>query len=169
MNPILQKTQDATLAKADPRLRPVIQKVVEAGKKLLYSDQTRKMVVSQLHQGTDPESIGAGVAKLFGVLFHQSKNTIPMQAGIPAATLLLCEVLQFMEDGGAVKVDANFLAECTKAMGSAILQMLGITPDKLQGMVDKAKGAQAGAPGQPAAGVPAAPPPGIVAGAQGAA
>lgn len=158
-NPLLQKTEAATLAKADKRLRPVIEKIVAAGKKVMYSDGTRQMMMDQLKQGVDPENIGAGIAKLMGVLFNQSKNTIPMQAGIPAATILLCEALQFIEDSGKAKVDENLLAESAKAMGSAILQMFGVTPERLQGMMGKAQAAAQPAPEQPAA------PGGIVQGA----
>lgn len=91
-------------------------------------------------------------------MFNQSKHTIPMPALIPAATILMCEALQFMEDAGAVEVDNEFMSECTKALGSNILQLLKITPERLQSMIDKSGGQ----------GMPAAPAPqSIVSGAQG--
>lgn len=155
MNPILEKTKAAILQKVDQRLVPAIKKTVAAGEKVMYSDQTRQMFIDQLKQGADPETIGAGVAKLVGILRNQSKGTLPMEILVPAATILMCEGLQFMEDAGAVKVDAAFLAECTKAMSSSLLQLFKVSPEQIQGFVDKAKGSQ-----------PAQPQPGIVAGAQ---
>jgi hypothetical protein len=78
---------------------------------------------------------------------------------------LLCEGLQFLEDAGKVKVDANFLAECMKEMGSAVLQVFGVSPQKLQSIIG-----QQGQPAQPTppqGAMPPAPPPGgIVTGAQ---
>jgi hypothetical protein len=164
MNPILEQAKAAVLQKADPRLTPTINKVVHAGEKVMYAPETRKELMAALGDGSNPESIGSGIAKVLAVLFHKSKGTLPMQVGVPAATLLLLEALQFVEDAGKAKVTPEMLAECTKAMGSAVLQMFGITPDKLQAMFSQgdSQGAPAGAaPPQPAA------PGGIVAGAQG--
>lgn len=138
MNPILQQTKDAILKKADPRMVPVIKKIEAAGLKVMYSEKTREMMVKQLGDGKDPELIGAGVAKLVGILYGESRKTAPMQALMPAAVLLLCEGLDFLEQAGAVQVDADFLSECTLAMGSSVAQLFGATPDKLQGMLDKA-------------------------------
>ena len=162
MNQLLANTKSAILKKADPRLVPAIDKTVTAGQKVMYADSTRQMLKAQLGKGNDPETIGAGIAKLAGILYNQSKKQLPPQILIPASTVLLCEGLQFLEDAGTVKVDANFLAECTKAMGSALAQLFGATPDKLQGMVNQAQSQQ------PAQGAQPAPPAGIVAGAQGA-
>ena len=158
MNPLLQQTQAAILKKADPRLVPVINKLVSAGKTVMYSKQTRGMMIKQLGTGDDPELIGSGIAKLIGILYNQSKKTAPLQALIPAAVLLLVEGLDFLEKAGTVQISNDFLAECTMAMGSSVAQMFGATPEQLQGMVNK---------GKPAAPSPATPQPGIL--AQGAA
>jgi hypothetical protein len=163
MNPLLEKTRAAILDKSQPQLRKPIEKTVEAGKKVMYDEKTRDMAVQQLSAGSDPESIGSAVAKLAAILFNQAKGAMPMQVLIPASTVLLCEALQFLEDAGSVQVTPDFLAECTMAMTSAVLQAFGATPEQIQGYIDKAKGGQ-GAPAQPAA----QPSGGIVAGAQGA-
>lgn len=161
MNPLLEKTKAAILQKADPRLVPVINKLVDAGKQVMYGEKSRGLMIKELGDGKDPEQIGAGVAKLVAVLFNESKKTAPMQALIPAAVLLLCEGLSFLEEAGTVQVTNDFLSECTMAMGSNVAQMFGATPDKLQGMIDKS-----GQGAAPAAGVPPAAPGGILAGAQ---
>jgi hypothetical protein len=164
MNPLLQKTTQAVLQKADPRIRPVIEKLFQAGKKVMYAPQTRQFMVKQLGDGKDPEAVGAGVAKIIAIIFNQSNKTAPMQALIPAAVLLLMEGLQFLEDAGAIKVNPQSLAQYTQAMGSSVLQMFGVTPDKLQGMVNTSKTATTPAP--TAAAVP--PAGGILNQAQGA-
>jgi hypothetical protein len=166
MNPILEQAKAAVLKKADPRLAPVIQRTVQAGEKVMYAPETRKELIAALGDGSNPESIGAGIAKVLAVLFRKSNGTLPMQVGVPAATLLLLEALQFIEDGGKAAVTPEMLAECTKAMGSAVLQMFGITPDKLQAMFAQGGGQAApAAPQQPQQPQPG----GIVAGAQGGA
>lgn len=175
-NPLIDQTKQAIMQKSDERIRPVIEKVVAAGEKTMYAPSTREMTLQQLGDGTDPEKIGAGVAKLLGILYNQSRNTIPMQAMIPASIILLCEGLQFLEDGGARTIDADFLSQCTQATASNLLQLFGVTPDKLQSMIGQAApgGSQPNAaPPAPGAegGVPVAPaqPAGIVGAAQGVA
>lgn len=159
MNEILEKTKAAVLQKADPRLVPVINKLVAAGQKVMYGEKSRGMMIKELGDGRDPEKIGAGVAKLVAILFNESKKTAPMQALIPAAVLLMCEGLNFLEEAGTVQVTNEFLSECTMAMGSNVAQMFGATPDKLQGFVDQGKSGQGAAPGA----APGAPPPAAVA------
>ena len=148
MNDLMKKAAADRMAKVNPKLVPVVEKVVESGKKVMYAEQTRGMFLEAMKAGTDPESIGAAVAKLMGILQNQAKGTIPAEVLIPAATLLLFEGLAFLEDAGMATVDANFLAECTQAMGSAMLQMMGVSPEKLQGMMQQ--GAPQGQPAQPA-------------------
>jgi peptidoglycan hydrolase-like protein with peptidoglycan-binding domain len=178
MNALLQKAEAAYKAKIDPRLLPVVMKIVSAGKQVMYSPQTRHMMQAQLAGGADPEKIGQGIAKLMGILFHASKKTAPMQALIPAGMLLLFEGLQFLEDAGTVQVTPDLLAACTQATSSALLQVLGIKPEQVQGAIDhartRAQPAQPAAPGAavaPAAtpGAAAAPAAGIVGSAMGGA
>lgn len=161
MNPLLQQTSDAILKKADQRIVPVIKKLVDAGKQVMYSPKTRGMMMKQLGDGKDPEAIGAGIAKLIGILYSESKKTAPIQALVPAGVLLMCEGLDFLEQAGAVKVTPDFLSQCTMAMGSNVAQLFGATPDRLQGMMNKVKPGGQETPGQP----PTAPA-GIVAQAQ---
>lgn len=161
MNPLLQQTIDGMTAKiSDPRLRPVVQKVVKAGEQVMYSPQTQKLLIQQMQGGGDPaENVGSGIAKLMAILMNQSHGTIPMQAAVPAATILMCDGLDFLEQAGDVQVTPEFLAACTKEMGSAILQVFGVSPEKIQQYM-QGQGGQ-GAPAGDAAAMPAAPmPPG---------
>lgn len=154
MNPIIDKARQALLQKIDPRLRPVVDKVTASGKQVMYSEQTRSMAVQELKRGTDPESVAAAVSKLAAILFNQSKNTIPMNVLFPATMLLLFEALDFLEEAGSVQVDQQQLAEYAQALGSAFLQMMGVTPEKLQSMVAQGGAPDAGPaePAPPAAG-----------------
>lgn len=154
MNETIDKCRQALLEKVDPRLRPVVEKVVAAGQKVMYSEQTREMAVQELKQGTDPETVGAAVAKLAAILFNQSKQTIPMNVLLPATMLLLFEALEFLEEAGSLQLDAAQLGAYVQATASSFLQVLGVTPEKLQEMV-----------GQSLSKAPPAPAPGIVEGA----
>lgn len=158
-NPILQKAAQAIEAKVPAEMRPTMQRIVLAGEKVMYSPQTHKMMIQQMNSNPNPaEAAGEGIAKLFAILLRESKGTLNMKAAIPAMTLLLCEALGFMEEAGKVKVSEQLVAEATREMGSALLQIIGVTPEKLQSMI--------ASKGQPAPG--AAQPAGIVTQAQGA-
>lgn len=141
MNDLIEQTRQALLAKVDQRLLPAVQKVMEQGKRVMYDDQTRDMAMQELRSASDPEGIGAAVAKLAAILFNQSKNTIPPQVLFPAAMQLMLEALSLLEEAGAVQVDNELLAQTTQATGSALLQMMGVTPEKLQSMLAKGAGA----------------------------
>lgn len=163
MNPILQQTQDALMQKVDPRLHRVVNKIVEQGQRVMYSAESRDMTVQQLKQAKSPDDIGAAAAKLGVLLLNQSKGTVPMEALLPSVMLLLLEALGFLEEAGAVEVTPELVAACTQATASGFLQALGVTPEKLQGMLGGAE--TEAAPATPAAIAPPEQDGGIISGA----
>lgn len=170
MNQLLQQAQAGIMAKVNPRLKPVVQKLVNAGHQIMFAPQSRHLMQQELQGGANnPEVIGGAVAKLVALLYNESKKTAPVQALIPAGMVLLCDGLQFLEDAGAVQVTAQFLAQCTQAAGSAILQILGIKPEQVQAAIDQARAKMPGAQraAAPSAMPPAPPPRGIVGSAMG--
>jgi hypothetical protein len=171
MNPLLQQSEQQTLAKANPQLVPAIQHVVDSGKKLMFGADTRQKFFAVLQQ-QDPTKIGQSFAGIAVILFAQSGSKMPMQVLIPASTILLCEGLQFFEDSGKQQVNADYLAAAEKAMGEMILRLFKADPSKISqaAMAAKQAGQQGGqAPAAPAttdaAPAPAMPSTGIVGGA----
>ena len=150
-NPMLAQIEQQTEAKVPADLKPTFERIVAAGQKVMYSPQTHKMMTDQMAQGEPAHAAGEGIAKLFGILMHESKGTLNMKAAIPAMTSLLCEALDFMEQAGKVQITPDVIAKATQEMASSIMQMLGVTPEKLQGMMGKGQTAQpAQQPSQPA-------------------
>lgn len=153
MNPLLQKTEAAIEAKINPpQMKAVVDKLLALGKKIMYAPTTRHLLVYQMKgPGTDFEKIGAGVAKLMGLLTTQTKGTIPPQAMIPAGILLMCEALDFLEQAGRIQVNNDTLAQAMQETSSSLMQLLGVSPEKLQHMVTAAQkagpAAKATAPG----------------------
>ncbi len=155
MNQILETTRQQILESVKPpQLTQAIEKVVEAGKKILYSPDTREMVLQELQSdGEMQDVIGSGVAKLTGLVYSEYKKTLPMEVLMPVCMLLMIEVLDFLEQGGKVQVTNEFLAEVTQSTASAMLQLLGVTPEKLEEYTQQAQGGaspQAAQPQQPA-------------------
>ena len=62
-NPLLQKTEAATEAKVPPKYKGACQRIVAAGLRVMYSEQTHDMMVKELQKPQDPSiNIGEGVA-----------------------------------------------------------------------------------------------------------
>lgn len=143
-NPLLQKAEAATASKVPEKYRNAFERVVAAGLRVMYSEQTHDMMTSQLGEDNPPEiNVGEGIAKLMAILFREGKGTIPMEAFIPASVVLLSEGLDFAEKAGYLHADAETLAAATKELMSSLMQVLGITPEKI-----KAAKAQTGQAGQ---------------------
>ena len=170
-NKLLQTTERKMEAKVKPEFRTAFLRVVTAGMKLMYDPQTRGMVTQQLKsQGSPAQVVGEGIAKLMLLLMSKSKGTMPPQAMIPAATVLLCEGLDFAEKAGMVRVDKAMIASAMQEMTSALMQGMKITPDRLSQMAQKAQTGAVDTTPPPAAPPPApAPAGGIVAQVQGGA
>ena len=165
-NQLLMNVEQAAASKVPPEQKERFEKIVLAGMKIMYSPETSEMMQSQLKKAGNPaENAGEGAAKLFGILMHESKNTMPMPAAIPAMQVLLCEGLDFMEQAGMIEVTNDTIAEATKAMMGYILQMIGIKKEQMDKYMQAGMDASDAKSGAQGAAQPAAPQPGIVSGA----
>lgn len=162
-DPIIAKVQDAVRGNIPADTRVAVQRVVLAGMKVMFSPETHQLMLKSIQSDTDPaHAVGMGVTQLVTLLFKQSKNTIPLPALIPAAVLLCCEALDFMEKANMVKVTPVIMANASQTVTAYLFQKMGYTPDKIAQIVKAGNGQQAGgaqpAPPQPAA-APAQPAP----------
>lgn len=147
MSPLLEQTAQGLLAEVDPRLKKPIAKVVMAGRKLLYSESTVHFTSERLKMGVAPDNIGAGVAQLAGLIYVESKKTIPPEILVPATNLLMVEVLELIEELGLQQVNADYLAQCTQETNSAFMQMMGISQKQIDQIIAQ-QGGQMPQPGQ---------------------
>lgn len=172
-DPILTKVTEMMMSKVPKQLNHAVDEVVVAGNKIINSDKTRKMVMQQLKKPGDPAAnLGEGIAKLVSIVWKHSNGQLPIKAVIPAGVVLLCQSIQFLADAGMVQISNEFVQAATQDFASTMLQLMGVTPDKLGGMMSKVAqqgGQQQGGQQQPQpAAQPAQQPGGIIAGAQGA-
>lgn len=139
--------------KLTPQLQAPYERVVAAGRKLLYSEQMAPQIQELLRgPGDIGEKLGKGVVALMAILISQANGTMPPQIIIPAATELVAEAGDFLRGAGAKVTDGD-VAEGMAVMVQEILSRSGITPDKIPQLLK-----QGGAAPQPAAA--AAPQPG---------
>jgi hypothetical protein len=141
-NPLLEQVIQAITAKVAPDQQKAFNRIVVAGMKLMYADKTEAMLRKQMDSAEPPIAAGQGAAKLVGLLLAKSKGTAPFKAMIPAGVVLTCEALDFMEKAGKAQLTPDLVSEAVQEFGSAVLQVIGVTPEKLDQMMARIPDAQ---------------------------
>src|SRR5512139_436096 len=83
--------------KVAPEDRESLARIVLAGQKVMFSEQTHKYMVEMLDKPGDMSGkLAYGIVELMGLLVEQSKGKIPPQLIIPAGSLLLLKACEFI-------------------------------------------------------------------------
>lgn len=128
-DPAIAQVQDKVRQSIPPQFRVAVQKLVLAGQKIMYDPKTHHLMVQALQSDSDPaHAVGMGVTQLMTMMWVQSKGTIPPPALIPAAILLVCEALDFCEQGKLLKPDNDMIANSVQVVVSYMMQKMGIKP-----------------------------------------
>ena len=150
--------------KVPPEMKSAYERIVLAGMKVMFSQETHKMMLQEL-QGEGPieQRLAKGIAGLMAILWKQSNQTMPPQLVVPAAMELLLEAIDFINESGQEEVDEQTIGEAIRLTIGAVLQQFGVNEETV-----KQAAAQEG--GQPPAGGEGQPPAegGIVGNAMGA-
>lgn len=108
-----------------------LDKIVLAGKKVMFSEQSHKMFLEQLDgSGTVAQKLGQGVAGLMGLLWQESRQSLPPQLLIPAGMVLVAVAADFLRQGGMDVTDED-VAGGIEALVTALLQAGGVDPEKM--------------------------------------
>lgn len=85
----------------DPKVQDAYERIIIAGMKLLYSQQTRSMLESELNR-KDPVSdvVAEAVAGVIKIMEDRTQNQLPKAAILPAATYLMLDLMKFMQQSG---------------------------------------------------------------------
>lgn len=153
-NEMMQQVEQQMQAKVPPESKAGFEKAVTAGLKVMYESKGG-VITQQLSKSDDyAHNVGEGVAKLIGILFQQSKGTLPIEIAFPAASIFMCEGLDFLEKAGKVEVTPELLAETTQDMTASVLQLYGITPEQMQQVIAEKQGQQTAPAASPASAAP---------------
>lgn len=119
--------------------RDALDRVVTAGKKILYSKDSHAMVEKEL-AGADPvAAAGTGAADLMGLLVKESRGTMPKEVVAPAMMILLTDVLDYLKQTGRAKGDAADLDTATQSLTAALMKEGGVDESKMRTILDKAQ------------------------------
>ena len=116
------------------QLMDAASRIVKAGQKVMFSKETRKMVMDAL-QGDAPveQRIGKAISDLMVLLWMQSNKSMPPQLVMPCAVLLTCDAVEFMMEAGE-QVDVGQAMEIAVTM---TLERFGVKPDQLESELQK--------------------------------
>lgn len=109
-------------AKIPPQDKESVDRVVVAGQKLMFSEQTHKyMLSSLLAEGDVADKLSVGMIRLVIVLLQQAKGNIPPNIMLPAASILLVKACQYVDktQGG---MDMEILSDANTMMITGIHQ-----------------------------------------------
>lgn len=104
-----------------------MQRVVNAGMKVLFSKETH----SQIFDGIRPadqvpiaDELGAGATNIMLILFKESKNSIPAQLIIPAGAILLAKACEFINETHLAVVTDDDYADAMQMFSASIVHSL---------------------------------------------
>jgi len=78
----------------------------------------------------------------------QSGKRMSVPAAMPASIYLMCQMLDFAEQGGMLKITPDDVATCTQATTNAVMDKFGITQDKVHAAVQAGQQSNQNQPAQ---------------------
>lgn len=137
-NSLLQQALDSVQESVQDR--EMFDRLVKAGTKVIYSQGTFQALAKHLKGSEDPVSdVARGMVGVLNLMVHRARGTIPQPALLQAGTALLLDALDFLEQAGMVKVDAETLGRATEEFVEAMLPMLGLSHEKMDQMLGQIK------------------------------
>lgn len=145
-----------------PAMKDVVDRVVAAGVKVMYSPQMREQVRSAIESTQPtPQKLAENVTGLLLTIDQQTPNGIPAEALFPVGIELLGEGAEVLQAAGQ-KVTQEDFNEAARTLFVMVGQKLGGTPEQIMGAAAQAIPGQEGEEGGKGEQVaePAAPMPG---------
>lgn len=131
-SPMLAQAEQGIQNKVKPELKASLDKVVQAGLTILYAPKLTDQRNQMIANSQDPAKDAAqGAARMVSNLYQQSGQKMPTDLIVPAAMLFAFEWLDLVSKAGKVQITPDLIARTTRDVGSAVLPMFGVTPDKL--------------------------------------
>ena len=137
------------MAGAPPELRSAIERIVVAGRRMLYDPETNGEILKQFEilrkqtAGGDADAIAQGVAALISMVEGKSKGPMPLEAIPAAATIIMMDAIDFLGEAGKLKVTDDLIAEAQQELQGYLMQKMGIGEEEIR------QAQQGAAPQQP--------------------
>lgn len=140
-NPMIIKAEAAVDAKVSAADKQAYDKIVLAGMKVMFSKETHGELLKGLQESQEPlKTAVEGIIAIIGILFKESRNTMPVGPMILAGQSLLMEALDFMDEAGMIQVTPDMLGQATQMYIETLLPKIGLTPERMKSITAKAQG-----------------------------
>ena len=137
-NQMLQKARANIDAKVKPQDKNAYDRIVLAGMKIMFDKSMNQTLLQGLQNAPDKIAMAAeGIVGILGLLYKESRNTMPVTPMIMAGMSLLIEALAFMEEAGIVQVDPAALDKATQHYMDTLLPKLGINQQTMTNVLNK--------------------------------
>jgi hypothetical protein len=126
-------------SKIPEKLQESFARVVKAGMKVMFSEQTHSLFIKQLEaEGDIGENIGQGMAGMMLLLFQKSNQKMPPEIIIPAGMYLMMEGVDFLEKITGEEITPDILATASQVFIEMTLDKLGIPKERMDQTLAKA-------------------------------
>ena len=123
--------------KLPPELEEMYQRVVIAGMKVMFSDESHHLLEKELQgPGTTEEKLGRGLAGLMLLLFKQSNKTLPPQVIIPAGIELMMNAVEYFQKTDKVKISDQDIGQAIQIMLGVLMHAFGAQPNEVFGKAE---------------------------------
>lgn len=141
--------------KVTPQQQRQLLRIVAAGMKIMFDEKTHHLMLEAIDQpGPIEQRLANGILGLIGILWRESKGSIPPELIIPAAMVLLAEAADFLNKGGMTVTPEQF-GTANERLIDMIFNQAGVSSDKIAaagaGAAQRAPGAMAAAAAAPGA------------------
>lgn len=137
-NPLIEQAKAKIDGSVKPDQKDAYQRIVLAGKKVMFSKEMNAQLLAGLQDAEDVVGTTVdGVIGILGLLFKQSRNTMPAAPMVMAGQMLLLEALDFLEQAGMLEVTPDVLAQATQQYLNTMMPKIGLTPERMQNVLGK--------------------------------
>ena len=121
-----------------PEMRDAYQRVVVAGKKMMYAPETAEAIHGIILDDKIPmaNKLGEGVANLVVMMDNQGNGTIPKDVLVPVGVTLMFEAADYLFEVG-MEVTEGDLSDAMELMVYSIFEAYGVPQAEVDKIIDK--------------------------------
>lgn len=139
-SPLVKAHEDELAAMVNfmsPELRDAYERVLVAGKKMMYAPETAEAIQGIILDDAVPmkNKLGEGIANLLVMMDNQGNGTIPKDVLIPVGVSLMFEAADYMFECG-LEVTPEDLSDGMEMMVYSIYEAYGVPAAEVDAIVD---------------------------------
>lgn len=127
-DPLLRQIQQSQEKILKPGQRREYDKIMAAGLKLMFSDQTfpeMKQAVQTIKRPQQiPSVVAHGIVKVISIVFNASQGKMSMEVSVPAAIALMAHALEYVEQATKIPIDKGIVDQTTELLRQGMLKMI---------------------------------------------